>query len=144
MFPVAMCLAKSELVETFVPSIALSAILAVVIVFAAILALVTCKSPICIVSILPLTNSAESTAFAAISEAPTAPTFILDEPIELAAICGPVTALSAICIVSILPLTSSELSIEFSAICAELTLLIPTLELFTIAVQPMLACAEHW
>ena len=72
MFPVAICLAKSELVETFVPSIALSAILAVVIVFAAILALVTCKSPICIVSIEPDISSAESTEFDASSEEPTA------------------------------------------------------------------------
>ena len=103
----------------------------------AILAVVTCNAPICIVSILPVTNSDESTEFAASSEEPTTPAAICDAsitsvPILLAfialfamfgpvtvnpAILAPVTASSAKCIVSILPVTNSALSTELAAIC---------------------------
>ena len=82
----------------------------------AIFAVVTCDAPICIVSILPVTSSAESTEFdanksAVINPDDTIPTLL----IALSAILAAVIWSSAICIVSILPLTNSAESTEFDA-----------------------------
>ena len=85
---------------------ALPAILAAVTAFAAIFAVVTFASNIfavitesaarCIASILPVTNSAVSTEFAASSEAPTAPAAICDASITSVPILPAVIALVAI------------------------------------------------
>ena len=69
------------------------------IAFAAIFADVIALAAICIVSILPLTNSLESTEFAASSDEPTAPAAISLEPTWFAAIKADVIAFAAISLV---------------------------------------------
>jgi hypothetical protein len=66
------------------------------IALSAILAAVTWSSPICIVSILPLTNSDESTELAANSEEPIAPAVIDSAVTELLAISLEPTAFACI------------------------------------------------
>ena len=134
--PEGICVAVTELLASSLVPTAFSAIFAATTELAASLSDVICKFATCIVSILPLTNSDESTEFKAISLVPIALAAMCLATTELLASCPEVTLLLAIfdviicpvpmCILSILPLTNSDESTELAAIAAASIALSPT------------------